>query len=186
MYDSAEGVNSREKINSMRREQHAKEKEQNLLGIPKSWANIGEMSSEDVLRGTNPKFKKDIPAYLYGTKDDYTHNCTNCIVQYSQRRKGYNVTACSIGECETLRTHDSFFTAWKGRESIGTIGSGLQEIIEYMNLLEDGSLVAISNNMPESVFWNSYGHVIVAEKEQGKYYFLTRSKECIMMILKSF
>ena len=141
-------------------------------GIPKSWGKLGEISDNDVLKGTNPNFRSDIPQYLNGTNDDYTYNCTNCVVAYSQRRKGYDVTAKAVGECGTLRSNNRLFSAWEGRAPTLAKGSGIEEITAYMNGCEDGALVAITIKMPGSVFSPSYGHAFVAEKIDGKIMFL--------------
>ena len=141
-------------------------------GVPKSWGKLGEISDNDVLKGTNPNFRSDIPQYLNGTNDDYTYNCTNCVVAYSQRRKGYDVTAKAVGECGTLRSNNRLFSAWEGRAPTLAKGSGIEEITAYMNGCEDGALVAITIKMPGSVFSPSYGHAFVAEKIDGKIMFL--------------
>ena len=141
-------------------------------GIPKSWQHNAEMSDDEALKGTNPNHRFELPQYLFGTKDDYTNNCTNCVVAYSQRLKGYDVTACSLGESGTLRTHNRLFTAWNGREPTHASGSGLGDILEYMRECDNGALVAITVQMPRTIFSHNPGHAFVAEKRAGHVIFL--------------
>ena len=140
-------------------------------GIPKSWEWLGEVSHDKVLKGTNPKYRT-IPPYLNGTNDDYMHNCTNCVVAYSQRSKGYAVIAKSVGECGALRRGLKLFTAWEGREPVNAKGSGLEDIAAYMDKADEGTQVAITVSLPKSIFSDNPGHAFLAEKRGGKVEFL--------------
>lgn len=185
-YNNAEGTKPQDKINSMRREQYKingdKIREQKreayaarnftIDGIPKSWNSLGQVSDDEILKGVNPNYQPTIPDYLVGTKDDYTTNCTNCVVAYSARKKGYNVTACSTGECGALRNGHQFFKAWLGRKPINASGSGLEEITNYVMNLDNDEFVAISVRKPKSIFSKSNGHALIAEKKNGQVVFL--------------
>ena len=186
MYENAEGDTWEEKLNSMRRANYAKNadkiraqkreayerKKTTYDGVPKSWQRNAVFMGNELLEGTNPNYQVDLPEYLRGTKNDYTHNCTNSVVAYCMRAKGYNVTARSVGECGALRHGNVFFTAWKGRKPTKTIGSGLTDILEYMQDREDGTIIAITINMPKSVFTPLPGHAFVAERMRGETVFL--------------
>lgn len=141
-------------------------------GIPKSWRKNEQMSDDIALRGTNPKFTHNLPRYLAGTKEDYTNNCTNCVVAYSQRCKGYDVTARSVGENKKLQNGNMIFSAWKDREPTKAKGTGFEEISEYLSTCENGALVAITVDMPKTIFNKSQGHAFVAENKRGKVLFL--------------
>lgn len=187
MYDNAEGDTWKEKLNSVRREDYAKNKDKinaqkrdayarrnntEYSGVPKSWKRNGVLSEDEVLKGTNPKYRSDLPAHLVGSKEDYKNNCANCVVAYSMRKKGYVVTAKSVGECGTLRHNNKIFKAWKGRTPTIANGNGMDEIIEYMKDCKDGSLIVITVKMPYSVFNPLPGHAFVAEKIGGEVLFL--------------
>ena len=51
-------------------------------------------------------------------------------------------------------------------------GSGLEDILSYMNRCNDGALIAITIKMPESVFTPHPGHAFVAEKIGSRVQFL--------------
>ena len=191
IYDNAEGNSWQEKLNSMRREEYAKNADKIRAqkreayrtrvdrknktvysGIPKSWQRNLNLSDDEVLRGTNPNYKDNLPGYLIGTNDDYKNNCTNCVVAYSVRKKGYIVTAKSVGECGTLRYNERLFTAWDGRTPTNASGTGLDDILKFMGGHEDGTLLAITVEMPDSVFNPLLGHAFVAEKRAGEVVFL--------------
>ena len=187
MYDSAEGDTWQEKLNSMRRAEYAENADKiraqkreayairngmKYAGVPKSWKRNTSISDSEVLTGTNPNYRRNLPAYLVGTNDDYTNNCTNCVVAYSMRKKGYSVTAKSVGECGTLQQGDKLFTAWKGRTPTTASGNGLDDILKYMGDSEDGTLLAIGIDMPHSIFNPLPGHAFVAEKREGEVVFL--------------
>lgn len=193
IYDNAEGHGYKEKINSMRRANYADNKdqinEQKRLaytarqetinqqndiynGIPKSWRKDISITDDVALSGTNPNYTSSIPQYLEGTKYDYTNNCTNSVVAYSQRLKGYNVTASSVGECSTLRHKNNLFTAWEGRTPINAKGTGYEDIITYMNNCKDGTLVAITVQRKAMGHIQFPGHAFVAIKRDGKIIFL--------------
>ena len=186
IYENAEGSTPDEKINSMRAKYRAEnrdkinaQKRANYLenkrlinGIPKSWELLGDVSEDEILKGVNPKFNYNLPLYLHGTNDDYTNNCTNCTVTYTQRKKGYNVTACSVGECGKLRSNDELFTAWKGREPIISTSLNFQEVYDYCNSLENGAIVAIAYGFPQLPFIQIPGHAMVVEKRNNKVIFV--------------
>lgn len=172
IYDEADGVGFSGKVNAIRRKNYSEKKgTRSYGGIPKSWINAGMKSSETALSGANPNYKNDIKGYLIGTIEDYTYNCANSVVAYEMRRRGYDVTACSIGENRKLRNDP--FSAWVGGEPITTSGSGLQEILEYMGASEEGTRIEISVGFPESIFDNRVsGHAFVAEKREREVLFL--------------
>ncbi len=150
----------------------AEENQMIYAGIPKSWKKNEEMTNDVALKGTNPRFAHDLPKYLVGTKEDFTNNCTNCVVAYSQRIKGYNVVARSVGENKKLQKGSMLFSAWKDREPIKAKGSGYEEIFDYLCNCDNGALVAITVNMPKTVFYKEEGHAFAAEKKDGKVIFL--------------
>ena len=186
MYENAEGDTWQEKMNSMRREQYAEDGdriraqkraayERNKTtydGVPKSWKKNLSASDDEVLKGTNPNYKDALPPYLFGTNDDFSNNCTNSVVAYCMRKKGYNVTANSIGECGTLRHGDRLFSAWKGRKPTKTSGNGLENILKYMQMCKDGTVLAVTVEMPKSIFKQLPGHAFIAEKKAGETVFL--------------
>lgn len=141
-------------------------------GYPRRWEKDEKMTGMRMLTGTNPQYDPELPEYLEGTKQDYTHNCTNCVVAYSARRNKMLVTACSVGECKKMRTLDRVFNAWVGRKPIRAGGNGLSEILDYMKSCESGTLLVITVKPPESVFNPLPGHAFVAEKFGDKVLFL--------------
>lgn len=144
-------------------------------GIPKDWALITEDIGDEFLTGTNPNYRSSIPNYLVGTRDDYTNNCTNCVVAYDARRKKYYVTACSVGENHRLQT--KLFTAWVGREPTETKGSGLEDILAFMKDKKDGTRLAISVQFHKNPYIPSAdGHAFIAERIDGKTVFLDPQK----------
>ena len=141
-------------------------------GIPQSWRPLRTVTDDEVLKGTNPNYSPILSEYRIGTRDDYTHNCTNCVVAYSQRSKGYAVTARPLGECKTLRHGQNLFSAWKGRKPILASGNGLTDILEYLNRQRDGAQVVITVKMPKSIFNDNTGHAFIAERRGGEILFL--------------
>lgn len=141
-------------------------------GFPKSWETKADMSDHEALKGTNPHYAKTIPAYLEGTKEDYTNNCTNCVVAYAARKQKQLVTACSVGECGKLRNRDKLFDAWMGREYTTTEGSGLNDILAYMESCDENVLVVITIQRPSSIFRQVPGHAFAAEKRNGRVVFV--------------
>lgn len=192
LYDNAEGDNWRDKVNSMRRDHYVANKEKinaqkraayatkraiveqdvDYNGIPKGWEKDITITDDIALSGTNPQYLNDLPIYLEGTKYDYTNNCTNSVVAYSQRLKGYNVTACSVGECGSLKKNNNLFTAWKGRSPINAKGTGYEDIINYMNKCKDGTLVAITVKRKPIGHILFPGHAFVAVKRGDRIVFL--------------
>lgn len=176
-----------ERINALRRQHYAANKDYinaqkraayarrenavNYDGIPKNWGESGAISSDEVMKGVNPNYTKDLPEYLIGTRDDYSNNCVNCVVAYEMRKRGYDVTACSLGENKKLRRDP--FSAWEGREPTKTSGSGLEEIIEYMRKTNDGTRIQIGVHFPKNPYIRKpEGHAFVAEKQNGEVVFL--------------
>lgn len=140
-------------------------------GIPKSWINIGEMPDDEALSGTNPRYNANLPADKKNTIDDYSHNCANCVVAYEMRKRGYPVTACSVGENKRLKKKP--FTAWKGREPEPTTGNGLEDILKYMDGQDDGVRIEISVHFHKHPYLNTPdGHAFVAERRNGETIFI--------------
>lgn len=142
-------------------------------GIPQKWKNerINKENLLDTLEKVNPKYKDAIEEYLRGTKYDYTHNCTNCVVAYEMRKRGYNVTACSAGENRRLRNKP--FSAWKDGIIESTSGKGVDDIRGFFLGKKDGTTVEIAVEFPATMWYNKpKGHVFVAEKIDGKVVFI--------------
>jgi len=146
--------------------------EKHNFGIPKSWEKLESPSNDKVLKGTNPNFDRKMPDYLRGTKQDYKYNCTNCVVAYDARKKGWNVTAASYGDNKKLAAGDNVFTAWVGREPTKASGSGYEDIISEMENYKNGSYMVVSITKPKSIFKDEDGHVFIAEKRDGKVLFV--------------
>lgn len=190
MYESAEGNTSAEKINSMRRAQYARDKDKinaqkrkayaarkgltTYEGIPKSWNNIGIQSTDEALKACNPHYKQELPDSLYGTKDDYTNNCANSIVAFEMRKRGYSVTACSLGENKKLKNEP--FSAWIGRTPEKTKGSGLEDILSFMDKEEDGTRIEIAICYKNQ----KKGHTFISEKRNGEIIFLDPQRNRII------
>ena len=140
-------------------------------GIPKAWKYTGAISTSDALKGTNPHYLQSIPEYLKGTRDDYTNNCANCVPAYEMRKRGYVVTACSVGENRRLKRKP--FTAWKDRQPQTATGNGLTEILEFIGNSSDDMRVEIAITFESRGLSDSNsGHVFIAEKEGGEIQFL--------------
>ena len=174
LYYSAEGNTPEEKINSMRRIKYGMDKDrinaqkrvayakrQGITayeGVPKSWNSIGKQSTDQAMKGSNPNYKKNIPVSLYGSKEDYTNNCANSVVAFEMRRRGYDVTACSLGDNKKLKKDP--FSAWIGRKPNKTTGTGLEEIFDYMKEADDGTRIEIAIRYKNQ----TKGHTFISEK----------------------
>ncbi|WP_173005791.1 minor capsid protein [Faecalicatena contorta] len=124
-------------------------------GIPKKWKTIAFV--DNVLKNTNPGY--------YSGDEKYKTNCTNCVSAYEMRQRGYDVVAkASTGNHYLERNPEE---AWVHPEVEKPEGSGLEDILNAMKQLPDGSRVEIA------VKWknNASGHVFVAEKKNEKVYF---------------
>lgn len=186
-YDAAEGDNWQDKVNAMRRAHYAANKDainaqkraayarlvakNEYEGIPNSWEMKGDDIKDNALSGANPNYDPYMPKDLKGKKEDYTTNCTNAVVAYEMRKRGYDVTACSTGENKRLKR--KAFTAWKGRIPAKTTDSGLEDILRYMDGADDGTRIEITVNFPDDPFFGRIpGHAFVAEKKNGETVFL--------------
>lgn len=195
MYDDADGSTRNEKMRSMRRNQYAQNKDKinaqkraayadrNGIvvygGIPKSWNNIGFQATSEALKGCNPNYQSNLPYYLRGSKEDYSGNCTNSVVAFEMRKRGYNVTACSVGENKRLRKDP--FSAWEKAVPISTKDSGLEDIAEYMRQAPDGARVEVTVRFPKTIFDNRPdGHAFVAEKVGEEFMFIDPLSERIV------
>lgn len=195
IYDNAEGKTRNEKFNSMRRDYYSENKDKinaqkraayamkkgnpNYSGVPKSWNNIGFQTTDMAIKGCNPNYNRDLPFYLWGSKEDYSNNCTNSVVAFEMRKRGYNVTACSVGENKKLRNNP--FSAWKNGEPHTTEGSGLEDITKYMNQASEGTRIEITIRFPKTIFDNiPDGHAFVAEKVDNKLIFIDPQTEKIV------
>ena len=192
-YGADPNGSSKDKINAIRREQYAQNKEKinaqkraayarrttEYNGIPKNWHNIGVQSSDDAMKKCNPNYDPNMHASKVGTKEDYNNNCTNSVVAYEMRKRGYDVTACSAAENRKLKSNP--FSAWKGRVPTKTKGTGLQEILDYLAPAEDGTRIEISIKHAQSIFaMKPDGHVFVAEKQGKKIVFLDPQRNRII------
>ena len=101
------------------------------------------------------------PNYFSGD-EAYKTNCTNCISAYEMRKRGYNVIARPATKNHYLSRHPE--AAWVGAEVRTTSGSGLEDIVSVTEKWPDGARVEVA------VTWKGRqnGHVIVAEKVNGK------------------
>ncbi|MBR7088677.1 MAG: hypothetical protein IKI38_04910 [Mogibacterium sp.] len=136
-------------------------------GFPKGWTRLGEVKPDQVLGGCNPNWNPDLPTYLIGTTDDYSTNCTNCVVAYDLRSKGFNVTANSTGACGALRT--KMFSAWVGREPSKVEGNPYYYILDYFNRNNECVRVAVGANRPKSIFDKTIsGHAFVMERRDNQ------------------
>ena len=121
-------------------------------GIPRSWKQ-GE-GLDDSLCSVNPNY--------FSGDEAYKTNCTNCISAYEMRKRGYNVIARPATKNHYLSRHPE--AAWVGAEVRTTSGSGLEDIVSVTEKWPDGARVEVA------VTWKGRqnGHVIVAEKVNGK------------------
>ena len=125
-------------------------------GIPKKWKTIAFV--DNVLKNTNPGY--------YSGDEKYKTNCTNCVSAYEMRQRGYDVVAkASTGNHYLERNPEK---AWVHPEVEKTAGSGLEDILNAMGQLPDGSRIEVAVKWKNS----ASGHVFVAERKNGKVHFL--------------
>ena len=136
-------------------------------GFPKNWERLSEVTPDAVLSGCNPNWTPVLRKDLKGTNEDYTYNCTNCVVAYDLRSKGMDVTANSVGECRRLKT--KMFTAWLGREPIKADGNPLYAVLRYFDENEDCVRVAVGADRPKNIFLpQEGGHAFIMERRLGQ------------------
>ena len=131
-------------------------------GYPRSWNRLSEVTPDRVLEGCNPNWNPNMSRYLTGTTDDYSTNCTNCVVAYDLRTRGMDVTANSTGACGALMT--DMFSAWIGGTPINTDGDPYSCILDYFERNSECRRVAVGANRPRSVFYESSGHAFLMER----------------------
>ena len=122
--------------------------------IPKTW-ECGK-SDNNALKNTNPNFNKEF---------GYNLNCANCAVAYEMRKRGYNVVARPYvsGGSHHLVYYPQ--DAWEDADILEC--SSKNDIINIINKVKEDARFEVT-------YMRKYGggHVIVAEKENGKIHFL--------------
>ena len=84
------------------------------LTTPKSFSELKKIDKEQ----TDDEHQKAInPDYEYGTKYDYSMNCSFCTAAYDLRKRGYDVEANPISLSEAYTIED-ICTWYKGAESV--------------------------------------------------------------------
>jgi len=134
-------------------------------GIPKSWGNPIEISSEEAVRNANPRF--EINSYSK-TELPYNTNCANCVVAAEMRFRGYPVIARAKNENRKLATDP--FSAWKNVEPVTLLFEKI-ELDDFINRLPDQSRVQIAVKYPKSVFKSRLNHTFIAYKKNNKIYY---------------
>lgn len=162
--DRAKRIQYGSAIESQRR-QNGQEPEYGA--VPKTWEQIREPDGtvkELSLSGTNPNYNRYIdPAGLID-QCDYNKNCTNCVVAYEMRCRGYDVVACSYRENRKL-SHAPF-SAWESADI--KKADSIVDIENFMKNMQDGVRVQITEVPRGGVFTNEEGHTFVVVKENAQ------------------
>lgn len=138
--------------------------------VPKTWqqsTNEDGTIKEYSLRGTNPNYNRNVMVGGLVDQEDYNKNCTNCVVAYEMRCRGYDVTACSYRENKKL-SHNPY-SAWIEQDIRSA--KDITDIDKFMNMQPDGARVQITEYPIGSVFSDKEGHTFVVVKENDRIIF---------------
>ena len=134
-------------------------------GIPKSWKKNLEASREEVLKGTNPGYRRFLGDWATKEDEDYNKNCSNCVPAYEMRCRGYNVTAKPLSQNKGLR-HNPFL-AWSNPHPVLYDVHGGADISNYLLSLSENARIQIVVSRPRSAWFDEFGHTFVGERTQG-------------------
>lgn len=137
-----------------------------IEGIPRSWEQAKDDNGEVrelSLAGTNPNYNHHAGPYSTDEDLEYNRNCTNCVVAYEMRCRGYDVTAKSIRENKRLQFAP--FSAWIDADK--QEGHSKKDVIAFMDKQPDGARVQICVNPVPSIWEDRSGHTFVAVRNNG-------------------
>ena len=151
--------------------QKAKEEDTEYAGVPKTWTkNLEDAGGDEILKGTNPGYKRIISIDASPEERDYNENCANSVVAYEMRCRGYDVTAQPVSACRTLRSKP--FSAWVGGQKSREQSSDFFDVLQYIGNQEDGARVQIAGAYNKNMWYRQRdGHTFVAEKNNGEIVF---------------
>lgn len=166
-------------INQIRRQQYAADPEKyraqkraayarnkiNYDGVPKTWEKNLVGSDDDMLKGTNPNYIRGLPETARKEQRDYNDNCTNCVVAYEMRCRGYDVTAQPLSANKKLRS--SPFSAWMDGEKRRFTSDNTDDLMNYMESMPEGARVQIALSYKKTVWSQRNGHTCIVEKKNG-------------------
>lgn len=150
--------------------EEAKRLDENLLnssqngyyGVPKTWKKtIENLSDDEILKGTNPRFKKNWTEQTTWIDSDYNLNCTNCIPAYEMRCRGYDVIAKPLSQNRGLEIDP--FLAWENARPLST--GNLETLISFVNNQNNGDRIQVATVFPNSIWRSQRNHTFVAVKE---------------------
>lgn len=135
-------------------------------GVPRSWdqkKNENGEPKELSLSGTNPHYNHHTGPYSTDEDLKYNRNCTNCVVAYEMRCRGYDVTAKSIEENGKLQFAP--FSAWVDADI--QKGYTKDDVLTFMNGMPEGARVQVCVNPELSIWEERSGHTFVAVRKNG-------------------
>lgn len=139
------------------------EEKTEYAGIPKAWKKDLTAASEDtILSGTNPEYATSIGLTATLKDFDFALNCTNAVVAYEMRCRGYDVTAQPLSACRALMQKP--FTAWEGGEENKLESDTIGEVLKYVESQREGARVQIAGSYKQSIWERKDGHTFIAEK----------------------
>jgi len=135
-------------------------------GIPKSWGDKRQISTESAIKNANPRYDRA----PYGKKDlPYNTNCANCVVAAEMRFRGYNVIARAKNENRKLAADP--FSAWIGAKP-AILSNGLTELESFIEGLPEMSRTQVAVKYPNSIFEKRSNHTFIAVKKNKKILFM--------------
>ena len=181
IYEAAEGDTWQEKLNSMRREQHAKEPEKDNARKREAYEKKKKATGAPFDRKTKLMTEREDLAAVnpnYGQGAEYSENCQRCVVAYEMRRQGYNVKAKPAVVTPTgklSRNDPTIKTGLWDKGFKGMVwsprGATQDRIEQAMATWGDGARAEVY------VAWKTGGaHVFIAEQRNGKTVFLDPQK----------
>lgn len=137
-----------------------------IEGIPRNWeqqkdedGNPKELS----LSGANPNYNRHAGPYTMDEDLIYNKNCTNSVVAYEMRCRGYDVSAKPITENKRLQFAP--FSAWVDPDI--QRGESKKDILIFMDDQPEGARVQISVTKKPTIWQDRTGHTFVAVKKNG-------------------
>lgn len=139
------------------------EEKTEYAGAPKAWKkNLTAASEDAILSGTNPEYATSIGLTATLKDFDFAQNCTNAVVAYEMRCRGYDVTAQPLSVCRALMQKP--FTAWEGGEENKLESDTIGEVLKYVESQREGARVQIAGSYKQSIWERKDGHTFIAEK----------------------
>ena len=129
------------------------------LGVPKSWNKIGDKSKELDISYVNPNYRPHFSPFASKQEMAYNRNCVNCVVTYDLRRRGYDVTARSMIECNVMNKLDEIWID----PDFSFIPKTYVELQTKMREWEDGARAVLGYDTSKNL-----GHVIIVENRKGQ------------------